>query len=120
MIEEKSCGIILFTRKEEQIQYVVVQNSNGSYGFPKGHVKPGDSETETAMYKVSEEVGICPDMLPGFRETDEYMLSDRPDTKKQVVYFLGTYSEQTIQYQQEEFLTESEKSSVERIILFVK
>ena len=29
--------------------------------------------------------------LPGFRETDDYDLSEKPGTHKQVVYFLAEY-----------------------------
>lgn len=102
MAKEKSCGMIIFTRIEEQIRYVIIQNSNGSYGFPKGHVEPGEGEAETAMREVAEEVRLRPKILPGFRQTDEYMLPDKPDTTKEVVYFLGTYSDQEVAYQQDE------------------
>jgi len=104
MAKEKSCGMILFTQIDGQIRYVVIQNANGSYGLPKGHVEPGESEAETAVREVAEEVGLRPKILPGFRQTDEYILPDRPDITKEVIYFLGTYSGQELQHQKEELL----------------
>jgi len=104
MKQEKSCGMILFTHEKGQIRYVIIQSFDGTYGFPKGHIEPGESEEETALRETSEEVGIRPEIVPGFRQTDEYKLPTKPDTLKQVVYFLGTYQGQALQYQPEELV----------------
>lgn len=34
---EKSCGAVAFTRINGEIKYVLVQQLEGFYGFPKGH-----------------------------------------------------------------------------------
>ena len=42
---EKSCGAIIFNEGK----VLVVKQTSGFYGFPKGHVEIGETEKETAM-----------------------------------------------------------------------
>jgi len=100
---EKSCGAVLFTRLNGEIRYVLAQNLEGIYGFPKGHVEPGETEHQTALREIYEEVGIeNPTLLPGFRAVTEHPLPKKPDTIKQVVLFLAEYAGQEIRYQASE------------------
>ena len=100
---EKSCGVIIFTRENNEIKFVIIKSINGFYGFPKGHVEIGETETQTALREVCEEVGLKPDLIKGFRETVEYYIPSA-DVQKQVVYFLGEYKNQDIVFQKEELL----------------
>ena len=65
MAFEKSCGAVVFTRVGGELRYVLAQSLRGHYGFPKGHVEPGETETETALRKqglhmmVCDRVGAC-------------------------------------------------------------
>ncbi len=93
---EYSCGAVVFTRKNGQILFVVVQEQSGAYSFPKGHTENSETELETARREVFEETGLNPDFLPGFREEDEYDLSEKPGTRKQVTYFLAEYKDEPL------------------------
>ena len=86
---EKSCGAVVFTKRDGEILFVIVQETAGAYSFPKGHVEGDETETQTAAREIREETGLQPAFLPGFRETDEYDLAEKPGTRKQVVYFLA-------------------------------
>ena len=101
---EKSCGVIVFTRIENTIKYVIIKSVNGFYGFPKGHVENNETETETALREVFEEVGLKPTLVDGFKETVEYYIPSI-NVQKQVVYYLGEYKNQDIVYQKEELLS---------------
>jgi len=101
MTYEKSCGAVVFTRVDGEIQYVLAQALGGHYGFPKGHVEQGETEKETALREVFEEVGLRPVLLDGFREVSEYYIP-HADVRKQVVFFLGEYRGQEIVPQKEE------------------
>lgn len=101
MKHEKSCGVIVFTRKNGEIKYVVIESINGFFGFPKGHVENGETEKQTALREVFEEVGLKPNLIDGFRETVEYYIPSI-DVQKQVVYFLGEFENQEIVFQKEE------------------
>lgn len=101
MIYEKSCGVVCFTRVDGEIRYVIAQARDGNNGFPKGHVESDETEHETALREVYEEVHLRPTLIDGFRETIEYDIA-RINVHKQVVFFLGEFYDQKIIWQKEE------------------
>ena len=38
MILEKSCGAIVYTVENEEIKYLLVEETSGGHSFPKGHM----------------------------------------------------------------------------------
>ncbi|MDD6187999.1 MAG: NUDIX domain-containing protein [Clostridiales bacterium] len=102
MTYEVSCGAVVFTRAAGQIKYVIIKSTEGWYGFPKGHVEPGETEAETALREIYEETGLKVTILPGFRTTDEHGLPKKPGVIKRVIYFAAEYSGQEIRRQEEE------------------
>lgn len=99
---EKSCGAVVFTRKNGNIYYVVIRQTNGDFGFPKGHMEPGEDEQSTALREIREEVGLHTSIVEGFRFDISYPFPNRPGVTKQVVYFLAEFSEQSLDIQPEE------------------
>ena len=93
---ERSCGAIVFTRKEGQPLFVIVREMAGAYSFPKGHMEGNETEEETARREIFEETGLRPRFLPGFREQDEYDLAERPGFRKRVTYFLAEFEGGTL------------------------
>ena len=102
MIYEKSCGAVIFTRMNNEIKYLLIRNLGGIYGFPKGHVEQGETEEQTALREVFEEVGLAVKLVSGFRCEDEHPIPQKENTMKQIIYFLGEYSNQEFTYQIEE------------------
>ena len=102
MIREKSCGAVVFTKTGNDIKYLLVQSTEGIYGFPKGHMESGESEEDTALREVLEETGVKIELTSGFRKTTEYSIPKKDGTIKQVVYFLGEFQNQNVIYQREE------------------
>lgn len=99
---ETSCGAIIYTIINNAPHYVLVESLGGAWGFPKGHTEPGETEEQTALREIREEVGLEPTLLPGFRLTDEYPLPGKPGVTKRVIFFCATYRGQTIRPQPEE------------------
>ncbi len=97
-----SCGAVCFTRENGAIRYCVIRQTNGDYGFPKGHMEPGESERQTALREIAEEMGLTVNLLDGFREEIAYPMAHRPDRIKRVVYFLAEFSGQTPSAQPDE------------------
>ena len=60
---ERSCGAVVFTRKDHQLLFVIVQEMEGAYSFPKGHMEGNET----------------------------YDLREKPGTRKRVTYFLAEY-----------------------------
>ena len=102
---EYSCGAVVFTRIGGEPHYVLVRakgQREGCHGFPKGHMEPGETEAQTALREIYEEVGLRVRLLPGFRAVTEYPLPDKPDTRKRVVFFLAEYENQPPRIQESE------------------
>ena len=93
---EYSCGAVVFTRRNGQILYAIVQEKGGAYSFPKGHMESGETEIETARREILEETGLRPGFVDGFRLQDEYHLSEKPGTMKRVTYFLAEFRDEPL------------------------
>ena len=102
---EYSCGAVVFTRIGGVPHYVLVRAKDqpeGCHGFPKGHMEPGETEEQTALREIYEEVGLRVRLLDGFRAVTEYPLPYPPDTRKRVVFFLAEYADQQVAVQESE------------------
>ena len=93
---EYSCGAVVYTRKIGQLLFAIVQEMAGAYSFPKGHMENGETEIETAVREVREEIGILPEFIDGFRMQDEYSLREKPGTSKRVTYFLAEFRDEPL------------------------
>jgi len=93
---EKSCGAVVFTRRDKEILFVIVEEQAGSYSFPKGHMEANEAELETARREIWEETGLRPEFLNGFYQQEEYHLAEKPGTWKQVVYFLAEFKDEPL------------------------
>ena len=100
MVYEKSCGCVLYYVHRELRVLVIKQARNGNWSFPKGHVEQGETEIETAIREVREEVGAEVSPIDGFREVIRY--TPKTNVQKDVVYFVATPETPTIKMQREE------------------
>ena len=87
MIKEKSCGAVVYTTKNGEIEYLLVQMMGGHYSFPKGHVENGESEEQTALREIKEETDLDVSLDTAFRQSVVY--SPYADCEKEVVYFVA-------------------------------
>ncbi len=100
MIDEKSCGIILFITpgvdegESSSIgsrKYLILHYWEGHWDLPKGHTEPNESEEETAKRELLEETGISSiTFVPDFKTHISYTYNrnGRP-SKKEVIFFLA-------------------------------
>ena len=88
---EKSCGAVVFTRRNGRILYTIVEEKSGFHSFPKGHTEGNETEMDTAHREVLEETGLSLKFLENFRLQDEYHMTEKPGTHKQVTYFLAEF-----------------------------
>ena len=101
MAYEKSCGSVLYRIQAEELRVLIIrQKRNGNWSFPKGHVEANETEYQTAIREVFEEVGIKIKIIEGFREVISY--NPKPSIKKDVVYFVANPSSQHVRMQKEE------------------
>lgn len=86
MIWEKSCGGIIVFLEDNKEKFLVIKQMSGYYGFPKGHMEGNETEEETALREVYEEVGLRAKIVDGFRETLDYRVNK--NIMKEAVFFL--------------------------------
>ena len=92
MQQEHSCGVILYTDKNNIREYVLIMEPSGSYGFPKGHKRRGETDLECALRECEEETGIKANIIPNFKRTIQYNMVHKGNSKE-VTYFLGKYDD---------------------------
>ena len=102
MITKKSCGAIVYTKESGIIEYVIIRSKEGIYGFPKGHIEENESETETALCEVAEEVGLTVTLIPKFRLEDTHTSSRNGETRlKHIVYFWESIPHKYLQHRKQ-------------------
>lgn len=85
-----SYGIIVFRKKGEDLEFLLVKNKNTDYfGFPKGTPKEGETPEETARREFQEETGLkAPAMLSEETFTEEY---DFKNSEEKTIHKINTY-----------------------------
>ena len=96
MIKEKSCGCIII----EKNKVLLIQQTKGHWGFPKGHMEVGETEIQTAIREVKEETNLEVEIDAKKRYTMEY-ITDK-GTYKQVVLFIAKKISGDEKYQESE------------------
>lgn len=94
--QEKSCGCIII----ENEKVLLVKQTKGNWGFPKGHIEENETEIETAIREVKEETNIDVEIENKKRYVVKY-LTERGNMKE-VVYFLAKNIGGKIQAQESE------------------
>lgn len=88
MKHEKSCGVITYIIINNEVNYLLVEQTNGFLSFPKGHVENNKSEKETAYRECLEETSLKVNFKKGFRKVINYYIPEI-DVDKEVVLFIG-------------------------------
>ena len=98
---EKSCGAVIFRKAENGWNVLLIRHTKGRHiSFPKGHVEPGETESQTAEREILEETGLRVRVDRRYRAENRYNI--RPDTQKLVVIFAALTEQEAITPQPEE------------------
>ena len=55
---ETSAGGVVFRREAGVAHFLLIRDSYRNWGFPKGHLEPGEPPAEAARREVTEETGL--------------------------------------------------------------
>ncbi|MDR1434486.1 bis(5'-nucleosyl)-tetraphosphatase [Candidatus Endomicrobiellum devescovinae] len=111
MLKETSCGAVVYKMTQDGVPIFLLVNSKRSnrWGFPKGHIENGESETETAKREIFEETGIKNvKFVENFRQEDVYLINGVLDetkgrlVEKHSVYFLALALEDALDFDKNE------------------
>jgi bis(5'-nucleosidyl)-tetraphosphatase len=90
MLREKSCGAVIFIKKDFSTNYLLLNYAAGHWDFVKGNVEPNENEKETVVRELREETGITnAQFINDFRESIAYFYRRQGLTiHKEVVFYL--------------------------------
>lgn len=95
--KEKSCGCIIIKNNKVLLVY---EKRRNFWGFPKGHMEDGETEIETALREVKEEVGLEVEIDEQKRYILNYIIKDEID--KTTVLYIATPKNEEIVMQESE------------------
>ena len=93
---EKSCGCIVI----ENGRVLLIQQRNGHWGFPKGHIEDDETERNAAIRETKEETNIDVEIEDNRMYTENY-ITDKGNYKE-VVYYVAKPINSEIKRQESE------------------
>lgn len=96
MFREKSCGAVVYLKKDNNVNYLLLHYEAGHWDFVKGNVEPNESEKSTVLRELQEETGIVDaQFIEGFKERVEYVYRRQGATihKEVIFYLMETHTE---------------------------
>lgn len=96
MFREKSCGAVVYLKKDNTLNYLLLHYEAGHWDFVKGNVEPNESEKDTVLRELQEETGIVDaQFIEGFKERVEYFYRRQGATihKEVIFYLMETHTE---------------------------
>ncbi|MDP2643239.1 MAG: NUDIX domain-containing protein [Candidatus Peregrinibacteria bacterium] len=102
--DEKSCGLVVFRKENNENLFLVLKYPGGHFDFPKGHIEDRDSsERATALRELEEETGITSvKFIDTYREEISYNYNRKnTPSNKQVIFFLAETEEKDVKISHE-------------------
>lgn len=58
IVREPTAGGIIWRRKDDDIQILLIQDAKDRWTIPKGHIEPGETAQAAAKREIGEEAGL--------------------------------------------------------------
>jgi ADP-ribose pyrophosphatase YjhB (NUDIX family) len=58
IVREPTAGGVVFRKKNEEIEILLIQDAKNRWTIPKGHIEPGETAQQTAKREIAEEAGL--------------------------------------------------------------
>ncbi len=102
MPKEQCYGVIVVYTGEEENLFLILNQTEGSWSFPKGHTEEGELPKETALRELNEEAGITEiDFLDAPLVHEEYLIENNSVLKCND-YFIGFVKDKNVVLQESE------------------
>jgi len=95
--QEVSAGGIVYRLSEGRPFFLLIRDSYGNLGFPKGHLEQGEPPDQAAVREVTEETGVDKPALRGHVDTIDWYFRFRGRLIHKVCHFylMETEGDQT-------------------------
>jgi 8-oxo-dGTP pyrophosphatase MutT (NUDIX family) len=84
---EISAGGIVFRLQRGKPRYLLIRDSYRNWGFPKGHLEPGEEPATAAVREVGEETGLRALLVRGLIDTIDWNFRFRGQAIHKVCHF---------------------------------
>lgn len=104
MKHQHSAGIIIYTKENDTILYLLLRYSAGHWDFPKGKMEAGETKHEAALRELKEETNLTAHIDDNFEETIQYVFTDyisKEAITKTVYFFTGPATSMDVQLSHE-------------------
>ncbi len=99
-VHHKSCGVLVYRIENKAIEFLLLfQRRSRTWSFSKGHTEFAETEKETALREIYEEIGMKVELVNDFRKEITYRL--KSNGTKTVVLFLAKQNGKVIMRQDE-------------------
>jgi bis(5'-nucleosidyl)-tetraphosphatase len=85
--QEESAGGIVFRLERGKPRYLLIRDSYSNWGFPKGHLEPGEEPATAAVREVGEETGLRSLLIRGLIDTIDWEFRFRGQAIHKVCHF---------------------------------
>ena len=111
---ESSAGGVVFRVAEGRLLFLLIRDSYGNWGFPKGHLERGERADTAALREVMEETGLRAVSVHGAIDTIEWRFRFRGTLiHKNCQFFLMETSAADTKPQQSEGITACRWTTIE-------
>ncbi len=120
MRKETSCGCVIFDKKTHSKVLIVYEKNRNFWGVPKGHIEKGETEIQTALREVKEEVGINVKVLDEkYRYVINYIIEDKQVDKTSVFYIAEPLDDSMETTNQEAEIADSKWVTIEEALKII-
>jgi len=89
MIEERAAGGVVFRRRTDRAEIVLIKDRYGKWTLPKGKLEPGEDSVTAALREIAEETGVRGEIVETLLSVNyQYQDDKRGTIDKSVDYFL--------------------------------
>jgi 8-oxo-dGTP diphosphatase len=115
---EFSAGGVVFRRRGDAKEILLIKDHVGNWALPKGHIDSGEDAQTAAQREVAEETGLEHTNVVGRLPSSEYWFKQGGELiKKKVSYFLlEALCPEELELQREEGIEQSEWVPVEEAV----
>jgi len=98
-----SAGIVVYFKRKDKLQYLLLHYEAGHWGFPKGKIEGDEDKKETALRELKEEASLLATIHDGFEHYFEYFFKEKDGdlAKKTAYFFVGRTRSKKVQLSNE-------------------